>query len=347
MDSFEHKLSPLRISHNSKNVHIHTISPKSSPESVQSPSSGNLHINVDDSHSLGDEIQSIRDDTHSLGDEINYLRDRKQSLRDELQSVKEDCENENKYEQIELLVGTPTTKTNQIKQNVLSKNYRSNSVETNDNKKKNEIKSRPIFLLEKIGTKSMGYRWMHDQEYAYYIKVDNNLKIISLILAGILTTLSSSTLTDTVAQNNSIVNAINILQLIFSLLVIIFLGIKDNGDYKMRAVEHKSTSTEFATIYHSIQKEFAIDKNKLVDEIFINDIVKDYDKLSSDAPIIRRSTMDKYSDILKSGHSIITDELDNLDIGSVNTNNISPDIDNNEGIDPKHKYEFDRWLKHF
>ena len=47
-----------------------------------------------------------------------------------------------------------------------------------------------LLLLRKIGKKTMGYRWMHEQESKYYNKIHNRITIIEMLMIAFLGTIT-------------------------------------------------------------------------------------------------------------------------------------------------------------
>jgi len=226
---------------------------------------------------------------------------------------------ENKYDQVELLVGT-TINTDEIVR------------KSSDSKKKSDkSQQRSESLLNKIRDQSMRYRWLHDKESVYYYNLYYALQIISKIIAGLMVTLSTSSLfTDSYP--------VQIIAFILSIILMIILVITDQGDYKLVSTDHKNHAIEFSSIYHTIQKELAIDPNKMNDQIFISDISKDYSNTSSGAPSIRQSLEDRYDRMgIKEKIDCIGKLETSATVGMIRATTKFSDVDR------KRKYDLHRW----
>jgi hypothetical protein len=243
--------------------------------------------------------------------------------------------NDNEYDNTQLIIGTPAPIPKKISDG------KKQEVSAHSKDVMSSVYShRSVKMLKKIGDKAMGYRWMHDQESEYYLRWEYFFRIISIVLSTTLAALTSSSILADVSDYAK--NAFNITILVLSIVVGIVVGIKDFGDFKVIAIEHKNIAAEYASLYHSIQKEFALDKNRLLDDIFFNDIVSSYDNLQSDAPMIRRKTLSNYAKIMDTERPLV-DDLDKIEISIDKTT----DIKQKSEPDLQKKYEIERWLRQF
>lgn len=232
--------------------------------------------------------------------------------------------------------------------------YSQNALLYNSENKKpwnNRIK----LLLKKLGEKSMGYRWMHDQENEYYLKLDKNINNFLIILSAIVTALNSTALASLFASEDdfAIIFWLTLINLILSLILTIIIGIKDKSEYGTIAKNHRETSYKFTQIYHSIQEQLSLDvEDREVDKEFLGKKIKEYDYLMQSKPNIRKKIADKYISETKNTNiykPIITTEFENIDIDVDNADTVinMKSTPENDIKQKKINYEISRWLKNF
>lgn len=225
---------------------------------------------------------------------------------------------------------------------------------------------RIMLLLKNIGEKSLGYKWMHNEELLYYTKKYKYLTIIEVTLLAIIGTVTGSQIvTYFTEQSNILYMILLIIQTLFYLCYGITKAIKEAGDYPSKIYGHRWSSIKFGEIATDIQTQFClpIDKRNK-DEHFLEYKSKDFNDNLYGAPIIRHSTKKKYSDNIypKKISKYAFDNVDHIDIiFDNNKNNISCDNKSNESndnnsikkyqtqpnklIDDKFKYEIGRFFK--
>lgn len=255
---------------------------------------------------------------------------------------------EEEFERIELQLGA----NNKDKKKVVNNNQKTSTEVNND---------RIGLLLKRIGEKSMGYRWMHNQEYNHYLKIDYMLGILQIVLTATISTLTSGMLVGLLSDTNlrsdpTILIALTMSELILSLLLAIVIGIREQGDYKSKSGSHREQVGKYARIYHSIQEYFSLDIINIDEQkTFLKEKVKEFDELISNVLAIRSRTMEKYLRISKDKNITTTEELEKIDIGfKRNSTLINIKDDNNKDTnstmtedDRMKKFEFDRWIHNF
>src|SRR3972149_11971518 len=124
----------------------------------------------------------------------------------------------------------------------------SNKKEKKLNKKKGKKKlkineSEPwnyriLVLLKKIGERSMGYKWMYNEDRKYFESTEKYLNIAEITNLAIIGTLTAydfiSFLTDSENSNSTSFFVIRILQIIFLTFLSTVKGIRDNGEYQSK-----------------------------------------------------------------------------------------------------------------
>ncbi|AYV78738.1 MAG: hypothetical protein Edafosvirus29_2 [Edafosvirus sp.] len=227
-----------------------------------------------------------------------------------------------------------------------------------DNTNKKPWNNRMKLLLKRLGEKSMGYRWMHDQENAHFLKLDNTFNNLQIILGTLLATLNSTglaTLYANTANNFNIIFSLTLIGLILSAILTIIMGIREKNEYNTIAFNHKDTASKFTKIYHSIQEQLSLDmEDREIDKEFLGKKIREYDELMQNKPNIRKKILDKYVDETKNINiykPIITDEFENIDIDDDNDNTVINIKSKNELHDKdkqkKIDYEISRWLNNF
>jgi len=228
-------------------------------------------------------------------------------------------------------------------------------------------------LLKRIGEKSSGYRWMHDQEEQFYEKLNFWFKIIEIILLAIIGTVTSGEFVGLLAdanlrENIVILMIVTSIQLVIIFLLTIVIGIKEFGQFSDKMFDHSNNSTKFNEIVLNIrtQLSFNIDDREN-DNAFLKEIIKSYNDLMSVSHKIRKRTQKRYikatenQDIYR---PLVVGNFDNIEIiiderhynnvelnsqesnsGELNSGEVSNN--NNEGNNYKAQYEINRWLKAF
>ena len=205
-------------------------------------------------------------------------------------------------------------------------------------------------LLKKIGEKSMGYRWMHDQEAKYFLKIGYWFGVGQIILSSFLSIMSSGTLIGMASDmdpddGDEILVIATVCELCTSFILLVLIGIKEQSDFKGKANQHQRTAHMFAKIYRSIQEQMTLDiEERENDRIFLREKIQQYDLLMDGALEVRSGTMEKYITATEN-HDIYKPAL----IGDVDGIEIDMDDErqNKDSPDEHGKYEIERWLQNF
>lgn len=156
-------------------------------------------------------------------------------------------------------------------------------------------------IIITIGENSASYKWMHEQSARNYNNINKILNIIMIILS---TSLSAETL---FTQNELLY--INILRRILVYIMTILSVIQNFLKYEKLASSHINSALKFATLYHSIQQEMCMyrRKRKKATE-YVNDIIKQYDSLVLNSPVINNMVLDHFKKIFKTDLPNIADK---------------------------------------
>lgn len=204
-------------------------------------------------------------------------------------------------------------------------------------------------MLKKFGEKSLGYKWMHVQDQYYYENIEYIFKIFEIIVLGMLAALTGGEFVwlffSTGALSLFYIVSLSV-QVVLIFLSSIVRGIREVKDYASIIENHRNTAIKFGLVNLYIQEKFSIEPNN--NERFLKKITKKYSDLLENAPVIRKSTLNKYIKATGDGDikkSFIIGGYDKIEII------IDKDIENTnvkikkEDIDDKYKFEMQRWLQ--
>ena len=208
-----------------------------------------------------------------------------------------------------------------------------------------------MLLLVKIGKKTMGYRWMHDQEAQYNERMNTKFKIVEAIILAFMAVFSSGQFVNFIVSTNLEKQKIfyvvmNVLQLVFIFITYIIKGYCDVNKFEKNTSDHRYTSTKNSEINLDIQQQLSLSiKDRETDNQFLRNVIKRFNDVSFLAPPIRTVTKNNF---LKESNDndifnpiIANHDGENLQI-MINDNQ-----DNNNEPDLQMKYQIDRWLQHF
>ena len=224
-----------------------------------------------------------------------------------------------------------------------------------------------LLMLRKVGKKTMGYRWMHDQEAEYYEQMDTHIGIYEMIILAFMGTITGAgfiNLVTSAGLDNSIIFNI-IIQVIY--LIIFFLmatvkGYRDINKYEKKKNSHFNAATKNAELNLNIQYQLSLNiSDRDNDKIFLQNVIKSFNDILLLSPPIRNCTKLKYVEGAKDNDIFnpLISVGDNLQIiihddnnRIRNNENGNIEDDDNENIvaktsDSKMSYEIDRWLQHF
>jgi len=207
---------------------------------------------------------------------------------------------------------------------------------------------RMLLLLQKIGKKTMGFRWMHDQESKINNTVNKKYMIADIVLKVITGLLTGSTIgTLVTGSNNSIVLYIFTgISLAFQLVAGIITAIRESNDYGNVATQHNSAAAKFGEINLEIQYQLSLDiEDREQDKDFLRNTVDKFNNLKGSIPPISETVKKKFiasDEDNEIYNPIIIGDYDHIQLDKKNEHR---KIDEETGS--KTKYEIDRWLSRF
>lgn len=211
-------------------------------------------------------------------------------------------------------------------------------------------------FLKKIAEKSLGYKWMHNQDSYYYENINYFLKILDIVIAACLATITCGELflLGFISGNQDVFYYVTLsIQIAFMFCNFIIRGIREFTDYNLIAENHRTYAIKFGLINNEIQEKFTHkSKNNKDDEYFIKDITKTYNELLDRSPPIRKKILNKYikaSEDNEINKQLIVGGYDKIEIiidnDKVKTNLKITDTQQINS-DDRYKYEMHRWLRH-
>lgn len=217
-----------------------------------------------------------------------------------------------------------------------------------------------LIFLRKIGKKTMGYRWMHDQEAQYNEDTNSKYTITEIIILSFIGIISGGELLGLIFNSGLGDNKIALIVLTCVQLVVLFgysviKGIRETSEFDKNVFQHNYASSKFGEINLSIQNQLTLNiKDRDTDKDFLKNIIKSFNDLLYIVPKIRKSIKDKYIEGSEDNdmfNPLITDENGNIKIvihdGTTNLNDSKTKSDDVNTLDSKNKYQIDRWLQHF
>lgn len=236
--------------------------------------------------------------------------------------------------------------------------------------------------LKKIGEKSIGYKWMHEQEILHNDKWNSIYSILEIILLAIIGTIQSGEFIGFVGNFGlgnyyGAVVSINAVQLGLVFIYAVVKGLKDFGNYDKLVFEHRLAKLKFSEIYSDIEKQFSRPISRRCDgDTFLEAKSKEFNDLMFNVPTISKDIVNQYmkatenEDIYKPlliGHFdkieiVIDNHNDNLislrkndnethsrkrKINKNTNDNTDMDTDNDNHDNEIMKYQIDRWLQNF
>ena len=207
-----------------------------------------------------------------------------------------------------------------------------------------------LLLLRKIGKKTMGYRWMHEQETKYYTVLNTKFNIYERLILALLGTITGggfvSFLSGANLENNKIIYiVITIVQLVIVFFAAIIKEYRYVNNYEKNKNDHSAAAVKNAEINLEIQYQLALNiRDRDTDKHFLANIIKKFNDVLYLAPKIRNDTKEKYLEGSEDNdmfNPIITDNDGILQIVVHDKN------ETNNSNDSKMKYQIDRWLQNF
>lgn len=212
-----------------------------------------------------------------------------------------------------------------------------------------------LLLLRKIGKKTMGYRWMHEQESQYYEKVSGRINIIEMLILALLGTITGGGFINFAASSGLDGNKVVYIIITVAQLVIIFLSAIIKGysrikEYEKKFNNHTNASIKNAELNLSIQYQLSLNlPDRENDKIYLKNVINSFNDILLLSPNIRNVTKNKYleesndNDIF---NPIIAEEDGPNIVINYDNNKTEKNVGNNN-IDSHVNYQIDRWLQHF
>lgn len=238
-----------------------------------------------------------------------------------------------------------------------SNDFDDNSEKTETSETKNVDKPwnyKIILLLQKIGKKTMGYRWMHEQDTKYYEKMNTKFNIYERLILAFMGTITGAGFVNFIVDaglsaNRVIYIVITILQIITVFFAAIIKEYRHVNNYDKHKDDHSSAALKNAEINLDIQYQLALNiKDREEDRHFLSDTIKKFNDVLYLAPAIREETKKKYlaeSEDNDMFNTIMSNQDGAIEVVVHNNDKIN---DKRNNVDEaKVNYQIDRWLKHF
>lgn len=206
-----------------------------------------------------------------------------------------------------------------------------------------------VMLLNKIGRKTMGYRWMHDQASQYNQNKHLQFKIVEVILAAMLDLLTGGELcgfifNEGLNTNKTLVITITCVQFVLLLVSHIVTGIKITAEFDKVISHHDYAAKKFGEINLNIQQKLALEVEVRGDDReFLNHMVKAFSDLLEIAPKIDQKIQDEYVE------KASDDDVFSPISADVEVEHDEPTNSHEEKIpiEKTSNYQIERWLRNF
>lgn len=210
-----------------------------------------------------------------------------------------------------------------------------------------------VLLLQKIGKRTMGYRWMHDQESQNNDAQDNKYMIAQIVL-NVLNAVISGSIMVTLIYAANLQNDLTTLYILTAITLALQIasgvvtGIRESSDFSETSIKHNYAAIKFGELNLDIQNQFSLNIDaRDTDKDFLKNIIKRYNDLNMTSPKISDDVKQKYvasdedNDVY---NPIIVGDYNNIQM-SDKKNDRMQDDDIEKGS--KSKYEIERWLSRF
>lgn len=228
--------------------------------------------------------------------------------------------------------------------------------------KKEDCKEKPwnykiLLLLRKIGKKTMGYRWMHEQESQYNEDMETKLTIYEIVILSLLGIVTCGEfvgfIIDLGLDNNRIIYIVlTSFQLLFLCVSGIIKGYKEANKFSTNQTDHNYAASKFGEINLNIQNQLSLNlSDRDRDKDFLKNIIKNFNDIMFLAPKIREEVKKKYLEEADENNIFnpITEDINTLQVVVIK-DELEDEKKNDKLIDEinlKSKYQIDRWLQHF
>lgn len=205
-------------------------------------------------------------------------------------------------------------------------------------------------LLKKVAEESLGYRWMHNKEYNYYLSLDSRYNKIEIILLVFQTLLFGTNFVDFLSEwsfSNNIWVKLSIFLGQFIVLVCygIVKAMREFHDISNRVLKHNMSAFRFGEIHTKIQEQFVLDVSRREsDKEFMQNVITVYNTLIYDALDIRDKTVDDYTKQIQN-----KDISKPVNLGGIDAVKIIVDQQNYQEVEPDlepslYNYEVNTWM---
>jgi hypothetical protein len=219
---------------------------------------------------------------------------------------------------------------------------------------------RIILLLQKIGKKAMGYRWMHDQEVQNNEGEESKYLTIEVVLTAVNDMITGSSLISLIYGINANANitvliGLTIASLTVELVYAVIKGIRETSCFAEYATKHNYAETRFSEINLEIQNQLSLNiKDRDTDKDFLKNIIKKFNDLILIVPKITQDVRNKYIEASEDNdvyNTMLVGDYGNIQI-VVDKNKKDENEADEETTEPsknisKSQYEINRWLQNF
>lgn len=169
-------------------------------------------------------------------------------------------------------------------------------------------------LIKGYGEKAMGYRYMHNQEYSYYIDRNDQYQKYSAILPILVTLLAGITASDILSSTGN--KVFILLQLVISFIGALVTVFKDNGDFKVTGLNHRMAANNFSELYHMTEKYFALDSKTQQEKSHsvLENVTNSFDLLLSSDVAIRTEVMARYNEMAETKNITQVENIEKMPV---------------------------------
>ena len=235
----------------------------------------------------------------------------------------------------------------------------------NDNEN-NPWNYRIVLFLQKLGKKTMGYRWMHDQECQNNENEESKYLITEVALTALIDILTGSTLIGLISSigqetNITLLICLTVATLIIQLVQAVIKGIRETSNFQENASKHNYAATKFSEVNLDIQNQLSLNiKDRDTDKDFIKNIISKFNDLTLIVPKVSQEVKNKYIEASEENdvyNTMLVGDYGNIQIieknKKVNEKENEEPEENDDNINSiktntsKSQYEINRWLSHF
>lgn len=196
-----------------------------------------------------------------------------------------------------------------------------------------------ILLLKKIGNKTMGYRWMHEQEAIKNSILATKYNVIEMLTLVILGVLNGGEFISFIFYyglqcNHTLYIIIGIVQIITLIISTFIKGYIQINNFAQNTLNHQYVASKIAEINLSIQYQLSLNVNdRDNDIIFLRNTIKNFNDIMYLAPPISKQIKNIYIEGSKENEMFNLFSEENVETNKTTNNTL--------------KYQIDRWLRNF